>query len=149
MPLDLAEGDVVNCKATATIYNKSGSLQLIVKHISKQHTVGSLYAQLAALKQKLLKEGLFDDHHKKPLPAYPQTIGIVTSASGSVRRDIEVTLQRRFPLASIVLLDCLVQGESAAQSIMGRLAQGAGYQLGHRSSDCWARWWSVGRFDGI
>lgn len=81
--------------------------------------VGSLFAAFEQLKNKLSKEGLFDEAHKKTLPRFPETVGVVTSATGAAVRDIINISRRRWPIAKILIYPALVQGEGAAKSVAG------------------------------
>jgi exodeoxyribonuclease VII large subunit len=85
--------------------------------------VGSLYLAYEELKKKLSGEGLFSTTHKKPLPKYPQTVGVITSPTGAAVRDIITTLKRRYPLTNIVVIPALVQGIHAAPSIVKAIKQ--------------------------
>ncbi len=80
--------------------------------------VGELYVAFEQLKEKLALQGLFDEAHKKPLPEYPQKIGVVTAKTGAAFQDIINVISRRYPLATIALFPALVQGDSAPQSIV-------------------------------
>ena len=82
---------------------------------------GMAAMQLKILKEKLYKEGVFDDIHKKPLPEYPETIGVVTAESGAAIHDIIRVSRKRFPAAGIVLSPALVQGKEASASIVAAL----------------------------
>ena len=79
--------------------------------------MGDLYARFEALKKQLSQEGLFDEERKKPIPKFPQSIGIVTSATGAAVRDMINVIRRRCPMVNVVIYPCLVQGENAAKSI--------------------------------
>ena len=79
--------------------------------------VGELYFAYEKLKNKLAQEGLFDEKHKKPIPKYPQNIGVVTAITGAAVRDIINVLTRRYPYAKIIIYPAQVQGKGAAQSI--------------------------------
>ncbi len=80
--------------------------------------VGELYVAFEQLKEKLASQGLFDQAHKKPLPEYPQKIGVVTAKTGAAFQDIINVISRRYPLATIALFPALVQGDNAPQSIV-------------------------------
>lgn len=82
---------------------------------------GMAAMQLKILKEKLYKEGIFDQAHKKPLPEYPKTIGVVTAESGAAVHDIIRVSRKRFPAAGIVLSPALVQGKEASASIVAAL----------------------------
>ena len=79
---------------------------------------GDLYAKFEALKNKLSEEGLFEEERKKPIPKFPETIGIVTSPTGAAIRDMINVFTRRCPMVKVIIYPCLVQGENAAQSIV-------------------------------
>ncbi len=114
------EGMQVLLKGQISVYANRGDLQLIV-HYLEPAGEGALRRQFEMLKRKLQAEGLFDPTHKKPLPAYPATIGVITSPSGAALRDILVTLKRRFPLARVIVYPVSVQGDSAPGEITGML----------------------------
>lgn len=99
-----------------SVYERDGAYQLYVQTLVPEG-VGELTLALEHLKEKLGAEGIFDSRHKQPLPFYPQTIGVVTSRTGAVIRDICKVAGRRNPLAKIVLFSVLVQGENAAGQI--------------------------------
>ncbi len=80
--------------------------------------IGALFAAYEQLKKKLSAEGLFDEAHKKNLPAYPSCVGVVTSATGAAVKDIINIAGRRFPMAQIIIYPALVQGSGAAQSLV-------------------------------
>ena len=82
---------------------------------------GMAAMQLKILKEKLYKEGVFDQAHKKPLPEYPKTVGVVTAESGAAIHDIIRVSRKRFPAAEIVLSPALVQGKEASESIVAAL----------------------------
>lgn len=79
--------------------------------------VGALYMAFEQLKEKLGKEGLFDEEHKRPLPPMPSRIGVVTAKTGAAIHDILNVLSRRYPIGEVVLIPALVQGENAPDSI--------------------------------
>jgi len=106
-----ADGMQVICLGKLTVFEKGGSYNLNVRSMTKAGK-GMLQQQFEALKKKLLAEGLFDAEHKKPLPRYPQKIGIVTSATGAAIQDIGNILTRRFPVLALVF-PALVQGNEA------------------------------------
>jgi exodeoxyribonuclease VII large subunit len=110
--LVLNDGLQVILMGQLSLYEARGDYQLIVEKITDAG-VGQLYQQFEALKAKLLQAGLFDVMHKKPLPLYPKTIGLITSPSGAAIQDMLTTLKSRYPLASIVIYGCEVQGQTA------------------------------------
>ncbi|MGI5893542.1 MAG: exodeoxyribonuclease VII large subunit [Candidatus Merdivicinus sp.] len=85
--------------------------------------LGALYLAYEQLKQKLEKQGVFDLSHKKPLPALPRRIGVVTSKNGAALQDICQILSRRYPIAELILIPALVQGEDAPASICEAISQ--------------------------
>jgi len=105
-----------------TVYEKRGAYQLDIVQFHPAG-VGELQLALEQLKQKLLAEGLFDDAHKKPLPRYPTSIGIVTSPTGAAIQDLIHILNRRFPGIEIILRPVKVQGEGAAEEIATAIAE--------------------------
>jgi len=98
------------------LYEGRGDFQLIVEKI-EEVGFGRLQRAFEELKQKLAKEGLFDQANKKPLPKFPKKIGVVTSPTGAAIRDILSVLKRRFPLPPIIVYPSLVQGDAAAKQI--------------------------------
>jgi exodeoxyribonuclease VII large subunit len=103
-----------------SLYEARGDYQLIVEQVTEAG-LGELYQQFEALKTKLANEGLFNPERKKPIPVIPQAIGIITSATGAAIRDILSTLERRFPLAQVVVYPSEVQGSTASQQLIQAL----------------------------
>ena len=101
-----------------TVYERNGQYQLLVERMLPLGA-GELQLAFEALKERLAAEGLFDAARKRRLPEYPQVIGVVTSPSGAVIRDIQRILRRRWPPIRIVLRPARVQGEGAAADIAG------------------------------
>lgn len=95
-----------------SVYGKDGQYQLYAESMIPDG-VGELYLAYEQLKKRLEAEGLFDEAHKKPLPKFPKTVGIVTSPTGAAIRDILNILKRRYPLADVVLYPAQVQGDGA------------------------------------
>ncbi|KIL44354.1 exodeoxyribonuclease VII large subunit [Jeotgalibacillus soli] len=110
-------GMMVLIKADVSVYEASGQYQLYVKDIQPEG-VGALFLAYEQLKERLQQEGLFDPQRKRPIPSYPKTIGVVTSPTGAVIRDILTTIKRRYPIVKVKLFPAVVQGESAAASIV-------------------------------
>jgi exodeoxyribonuclease VII large subunit len=108
----LEDGAKVRVFAEASVYEARGQLQIIVQK-AERAGAGDLQARFEALKRKLNEEGLFDAGRKKPIPAFPKTIGIVTSASGAALQDILNVLTRRAPWVQPVLFPVRVQGKGA------------------------------------
>ena len=113
-------GDKVIVRGDIAVYMPEGRMQLIVQAMQPGGT-GALYLQLEALKKKLFAEGLFDEAHKKPLPAFPMHIGLVTGNNTAARSDVLITLKKRWPVAEIHEYPCPVQGEGAAVKIVEAL----------------------------
>jgi exodeoxyribonuclease VII large subunit len=103
-------------QARVGLYEKRGEYQLIVEHMEEAGS-GALQRAFEALKQKLAAEGLFDSSRKKPLPAFPKRLGVITSPSGAAIRDILSVLERRYPVLPILIYPVPVQGEGAAEAI--------------------------------
>ena len=116
----LANGDSVTAHGRVSFYEPRGTLNIMVDVVAPQG-LGELALELERLKQKLASEGLFDPSRKRPLPAFPKVIGVVTSPTGAVFHDIQNVLSRRFPLAKLVLSPTQVQGDGAAASIASAL----------------------------
>ena len=98
--------------ARVGVYEKAGAYQLYIDSMQPDG-IGSLYLAYEQLKARLLKEGLFDDSHKKPIPKLPKKIGIITSPTGAAVRDIIKVCKRRCPFVNLVIFPSSVQGESA------------------------------------
>ncbi|GAB4220398.1 MAG: exodeoxyribonuclease VII large subunit [Spirochaetota bacterium] len=113
----LEEGMSVVVFGGVTVFEKRGSYQFIVYKIRKEG-LGELLQKIEKLKEKLHKEGLFAPERKKPLPALPRRIGVVTSPTGAAIRDIIKVAMRRFPNIEIILAPAKVQGEGAVESIV-------------------------------
>lgn len=110
-------GMKVTVHGRITTFVRDGQYQLYADRMEPQGK-GSLYAAYEQLKRRLESEGLFSAAHKKELPAFPRTVGVVTSSTGAAVRDIINVLGRRYPLAKVLLYPCLVQGEAASDSII-------------------------------
>lgn len=103
-----------------SVYEKQGRYQLLVRAM-RPDGVGELAAAFEALKAKLEQEGLFAPERQRPLPRFPRGIGLITSPTGAAIRDLVSIISRRFPLARIVVIPTVVQGEAGAASIVGSL----------------------------
>ena len=113
MPKD---GMKVVILGTVSVFERDGQYQVYCKAM-KQEGIGNLYEEYQKLKAKLEKEGLFDNSHKKNIPMFPKTIGVLTSSTGAVIRDIINVSTRRNPNVHIRLLPVPVQGQGAAEKI--------------------------------
>lgn len=116
------DGMRVVCTGSIGVFDRDGQYQLYVDDMQPDG-VGALYAAFVELRDRLNKEGLFSPDKKRPLPRFPKVIGVVTSPTGAVIRDICSTLKRRYPLAKIVLSPALVQGPGAAQTIVEAISR--------------------------
>ena len=110
-------GMSVIIRGVTTLYPQRGDFQLIVQQMEPAG-VGNLQLAFEQLKNKLRLEGLFDSDNKKDLPIYPEKIGVISSSTGSVIRDIIEVLKSRYPLSKILLYDTIVQGENAHHKII-------------------------------
>ncbi len=117
----LENGVAIIVLAEVTIYQDRGDYQLVIKKIFLSGA-GLIQQKLEALKRKLKAEGLFDAAHKKPLPAFPKTIGVITSKTGAALQDVLAIFKRRAPFIAIRVYPCLVQGETASKSILKALS---------------------------
>lgn len=106
------DGMKVIARGRVSVYEASGQYQLYVDDMQPDG-VGALNLAYEQLKEKLQKEGLFSELHKKPLPPYPEKVGVITSPTGAAVRDIINVLGRRFSYAEIVFCPVLVQGDGA------------------------------------
>ena len=112
----LADGQKVLLQGDVTVYEARGQYQMIVRAVELQG-VGALQIQFEKLKSKLAAEGLFAAERKRPLPRFPQRIGLVTSPTGAAIRDVLHVIQRRHPGLEIILVPARVQGDGAAREI--------------------------------
>ena len=120
LSIDVENGMAVVAHGHISIYEVSGAVQLYVDMIQPTG-IGVLHMEFERLKAKLEEEGLFEPSRKRPLPEYPEKIGIVTSPGGAVLHDITNIISRRYPLAELVLAPTAVQGESAVRGIINAL----------------------------
>ncbi len=123
------EGLRVEVRALVTLYEARGDFQLNVEAM-RQAGAGRLFEAFLKSRDKLEREGLFDASHKKPLPAYPRCIGIVTSLQAAALRDVLTTLARRNPSIPVILYPSQVQGEGAAQQLAAAIGTAS------RRSEC-------------
>lgn len=113
-----------------SVFPRDGAYQLYCDALSA-NGIGDLHVAFEQLKEKLWKEGLFDESHKKPLPRYPRTIAIITSSAGAAVHDMIRILRRRYPIAKVKLLPVRVQGVEAPPEIVGAIR----YANRHRVAD--------------
>ena len=124
------DGMKVIVRGKVSVYEQGGTYQIYAESIEPDGE-GSLYAAFEKLKTKLEELGMFDERHKKPLPLYPEKIGVVTAEGGAALQDILNITKRRYPLAEIVLFPVSVQGVSAA----GEVAVAINYLNEHNACD--------------
>ena len=122
IPYALQDGLDVMVYGSLGVYENGGQYQLYVETL-RPLGQGDLYEAFLRLKAQLEAEGLFDPARKRPLPDFPQRIGIVTSATGAALQDMLNTIRRRYPLASVLLSPSLVQGEGAPESLVRALSR--------------------------
>lgn len=111
-----------------SVYEQTGNYQIYIEDMIEDG-IGNLYIAFEALKEKLSKEGLFDEKHKKKIPKIPRKIGIITAPTGAAIKDILSTIKRRFPICETILFPSLVQGEFAAPDIVKNLKLANTYDL--------------------
>lgn len=117
LPFIPANGDAILAHGRVALYEARGEYQLVVDLVQPAG-VGPLQLAFEELRHRLEQEGLFDRGRKRALPTMPRCIGVVTSATGAVWRDIQTVIARRFPLAELVLAPATVQGDEAPASIV-------------------------------
>jgi len=122
-------GMKVIVRASATLYERDGGFQLVCYDMQPDG-LGAVYLAVQQLRAKLEAEGLFDQSRKKPIPPYPQTVGVVTSAQAAAYTDITTVLARRWPLARVLLSPTPVQGKGAAHEMANAL------QLLDKTGEC-------------
>lgn len=113
-------GMSVIIRGATTLYPQRGDFQLIIQQMEPAG-IGNLQLAFDQLKNKLRIEGLFDSDSKKNIPSFPKKIGVISSASGAVIKDIIKVLKSRYPFAQILLYDTIVQGENAHKKIIKAL----------------------------
>jgi len=118
-------GQQVMVRAQVSLYAPRGDFQLLVEHMEEAGE-GALRRAFEELKQRLANEGLFADEAKRPIPALPRRVGIITSPTGAALRDVLTTLERRFPGLPAVVYPVPVQGAEAAPAIAAALARANG-----------------------
>ena len=117
---ELENGTEVLVNGTVSIYEARGDFQLIIDYLEPAGE-GELRRRFELLKERLTAEGLFDSDKRRPLPDLPARIAVITSGQGAALQDILTTLERRFPLADVLVLPVLVQGDNAAPQIVEAL----------------------------
>jgi len=116
VPFALRDGLAVEIRATPSIYEARGEFQLNVDNV-RLAGIGALYERFERLKAKLETAGWFAEERKRPVPAFPRAIGLVTSPQAAALRDLLTTLRRRWPAVRVILYPAAVQGAGAAAEI--------------------------------
>lgn len=116
LPQAVKDGDEVMVTGSVRVYEKTGQYQLYAREIALAGA-GLLYQRFEELKKELEEMGMFAKEYKKPIPAFPKTVGIVTAPTGAAIRDIQNISSRRNPYVQMILYPAQVQGEGAAQSV--------------------------------
>ena len=111
------EGLHVLCRGRISVYEFRGEYQIVIEYMEPRG-IGALLMAFEQLKERLSKEGLFNEARKRPIPPFPKKIGIVTSPTGAAIRDILTVIERRFASVEIVIAPASVQGERAAPEIV-------------------------------
>ena len=124
----IADGMKVLITGRLSVYEASGTYQIYVDELLEDG-IGSLYIAFTQLKEKLEKEGLFKQEHKKKIPKIPERIGIITASTGAAIKDILSTIKRRWPLVETILFPSLVQGEDAKDDIVKNIKKAEEYDL--------------------
>ncbi len=122
-------GDQVEVSASVSLYVPRGDVQLTI-HSLRKAGLGGLYEAFLKLKEKLAKAGLFDERRKRPIPSYPKSLAIITSAQAAALKDVLTTLARRAPHIPIFIYPTLVQGPDAPSGIIRALKQANADELG-------------------
>ena len=118
------DGSAVMARGRVSLYEPRGDFQLIVEHL-EEAGLGALQREFERLRDKLKAEGLFDDGRKRPLPAVPRRIGVVTSPTGAAIRDILHVLERRFAATPVLIYPTPVQGAAAVPGLLAALDRAA------------------------
>ena len=113
---DFLDGDKILINGEIEIYSPSGNLQLKVRSV-KKHGLGDISIEIEKLRQRLEQEGLFDTHRKREIPLFPQTICVITSENSSAWEDIKKVITIRYPLANLILIPTLMQGENCIEDV--------------------------------
>lgn len=122
------EGTKVLVVGRISVYESTGNYQIYVSEMIEDG-VGNLYIAFEKLKEKLAKEGLFEEIYKKPIPKMPKKIGIITAPTGAAIKDILSTIKRRYPICETILFPSLVQGDNAKEDIVKNIKIANTYDL--------------------
>ena len=118
----------VTCAGRVSVFPRDGAYQLYVTSIQPEG-LGDLYVAFEQLKAKLSAEGLFDRDRKKPIPAMPERIAVITSGAGAAVRDVIRVLGKRWPLSRVIVLPVRVQGAEAPPEIVGAIRYANRYRV--------------------
>ena len=113
----IKDGTKIIASGSVRVYERDGAYQLYINSVEVEG-MGNLYYQYLQMKERLEKEGLFSPMHKKKIPRFPKVIGVITSPTGAVIRDIINVVSRRYPRVEIKLFPVLVQGERSEESLI-------------------------------
>jgi exodeoxyribonuclease VII large subunit len=113
----ILDGSAISLHGRVSVYEVRGDLQCIAD-LARPEGMGERYLELERLKVQLEAEGLFEPSRKRPIPSFPQRVGVITSPTGAVWHDIQNVAGRRYPLVELVMAPCQVQGDNAAPTII-------------------------------
>lgn len=116
----IEDGMTVLVNGKVSVYPKRGTYSITINQIEAVG-LGQAYLEFLALKDKLMKEGLFDDKYKKEIPLFNHKIGLITSGTGDAMHDVISTVNRRYPLAEVILYPAIVQGKEAPLSLINAI----------------------------
>lgn len=122
------DGMKVIVEGKISVYEATGNYQIYIEKMENEG-LGNLFQKFEELKKQLEREGLFDESHKVPIPKYPKKIGVITASTGAAIQDIITTVNRRYPIAEIILFPSLVQGEYAKDDLAKNLKIADTYDL--------------------
>ena len=128
LKFNLEDGMKILVRGRVSVYEATGGYQIYVDELVIDG-LGNLYLEYEKLKKKLAAEGLFDKDKKKPIPKFPEKIGIVTAPTGAAIRDILSTIKRRWPVCETILFPSLVQGRDAAPDVVKNIELASKYDL--------------------
>lgn len=116
-PSTLKDGDEVICRGQVSLYEKGGTYQLICRDVN-YYGLGAKLVALEALKVKLEKTGIFKAEHKRPLPRFPQIVGVIVPKDSAAQSDIVTNIGRRYPLVKLIVAHATFQGDNATPSLI-------------------------------
>ncbi len=122
------DGTKVLVRGRISVYEATGNYQIYVEEMLEDG-IGNLFVAFEKLKKQLASEGLFDAKYKKPIPKYPDKIGVITANTGAAIKDIISTIKRRYPIGQVILFPSLVQGENASKDIVRNIELANTYDL--------------------